>query len=69
LRQQLRLLEKSILKYGTLEDKELVLLNLGTAVLNIARLTGERAGKISNQLQTLKSKIYSAENAVQALAI
>jgi hypothetical protein len=29
LRNQLRLLEKSLLKYGSLEDKELVLLNLG----------------------------------------
>lgn len=29
LRKQLRTLEKSILKYGSLEDKELVLLNLG----------------------------------------
>lgn len=29
LRKQLRVLEKSILKYGALEDKELVLLNLG----------------------------------------
>ncbi|KAJ3322404.1 Coiled-coil domain-containing protein 77 [Boothiomyces sp. JEL0866] len=29
LRQQLRTLEKSILKYGALEDKELILLNIG----------------------------------------
>ena len=29
LRQQLRNLEKSILKYGALEDKELILLNIG----------------------------------------
>eukprot|EP00842_Homolaphlyctis_polyrhiza_P005504 jgi/Hompol1/5955/HPOL_004774-RA len=48
LRKQLRNLEKSILKYGPLEDKELVLLNL-------ARLTGERASKISTQLQNLKA--------------
>jgi hypothetical protein len=62
LRQQLRVLEKSILKYGALEDKELVLLNL-------ARVTGERAGKISNQLQSLKGKIYDAEETIQSLAI
>ncbi|KAI8899652.1 hypothetical protein BC833DRAFT_585028 [Globomyces pollinis-pini] len=60
LRQQLRVLEKNILKYGSLEDKELVLLNL-------ARLTGERASKISSQLQNLKSKIYSTEAEVQSL--
>ncbi|KAJ3276478.1 Coiled-coil domain-containing protein 77 [Terramyces sp. JEL0728] len=47
LRQQLRTLEKSILKYGALEDKELIL-------LNIARLTGEKAGKISQHLQDIK---------------
>ena len=29
LRKQLRVLEKSILKYGPLEDKELVLLTIG----------------------------------------
>lgn len=33
LRKQLRNLEKSILKYGSLEDKELVLLNMGTVTL------------------------------------
>ncbi|KAJ3262619.1 Coiled-coil domain-containing protein 77 [Boothiomyces macroporosus] len=32
LRQQLRTLEKSILKYGALEDKELVLLNIGKSI-------------------------------------
>ncbi|KAI8911664.1 hypothetical protein EDD86DRAFT_189111 [Gorgonomyces haynaldii] len=60
LRKQLRTLEKSILKYGSLEDKELVLLNL-------ARLTGERAGKISSELQALKSKVYATEQEVQSL--
>ncbi|KAJ3304372.1 Coiled-coil domain-containing protein 77 [Kappamyces sp. JEL0829] len=60
LRNQLRLLEKSILKYGSLEDKEMVLLNL-------ARLTGERASKISRQLQNIKTKVYNTEQAVQSL--
>jgi coiled-coil domain-containing protein 77 len=60
LRKQLRTLEKSILKYGCLEDKELVLLNL-------ARQTGERAGKISSDLQVLKAKVYSTEKEVQSL--
>ncbi|OAJ38725.1 hypothetical protein BDEG_22631 [Batrachochytrium dendrobatidis JEL423] len=60
LRKQLRTLEKNILKYGPLEDKELVLLNL-------ARLTGERANKISTQLQSLKAKVYATEKEVQDL--
>lgn len=62
LRKQLRTLEKSILKYGCLEDKELILLNL-------ARETGERAGKISSDLQHLKAKVYSTEKQVQSLNI
>jgi coiled-coil domain-containing protein 77 len=49
LRKQLRVLEKNLLKFGSLEDKELV-------ILNLARLTGERAGKISSQLSNLKVK-------------
>jgi hypothetical protein len=47
LRKQLRVLEKSILKYGPLEDRELVL-------LSIARETGEKAARISSDLQGLK---------------
>ncbi|KAH9252414.1 hypothetical protein BASA83_009219 [Batrachochytrium salamandrivorans] len=60
LRKQLRTLEKNILKFSPLEDKELVLLNL-------ARLTGERASKISTQLQSLKTKVYATEKEVQEL--
>ena len=47
LRKQLKVLEKSILKYGPLEDRELVLLNL-------ARDTGHKAAQISSDLQNLK---------------
>ncbi|KAJ3229229.1 Coiled-coil domain-containing protein 77 [Chytriomyces hyalinus] len=47
LRKQLKNLEKSILKYGPLEDRELVLLNM-------ARETGNRAAQISSDLQGLK---------------
>ncbi|KAJ3027291.1 UNVERIFIED_CONTAM: Coiled-coil domain-containing protein 77 [Siphonaria sp. JEL0065] len=47
LRKQLKILEKSILKYGPLEDRELVLLNL-------ARETGSKAAQISTDLQGLK---------------
>jgi hypothetical protein len=50
------------LKYGCLEDKELVLLNL-------ARETGERASKISSNLQLLKSKVYGAERDLQGLRL
>ncbi|KAI8807151.1 hypothetical protein BJ742DRAFT_813626 [Cladochytrium replicatum] len=55
LRKQLKTLEKSILKYGPLEDKELILLNL-------AQETGRRAAQISTGLQSLKAKIYATEN-------
>jgi coiled-coil domain-containing protein 77 len=51
LRQQLRNLEKNVLKYGTLEDKEMILLNL-------TRLTGERASKISGQIQNIKVWLF-----------
>lgn len=62
LRKQLKVLEKSILKYGPLEDRELVLLNL-------ARETSEKAAKISTDLQGLKTKILSTENDVKALTL
>ncbi len=63
LRKQLKLLEKNILKYGPLEDKELVLLTIGKSlhrastlshVYCIAKNTGEKAEKISTELQGLK---------------
>jgi hypothetical protein len=77
LRTQLRTLEKSLLKYGSLEDKELILLNLGISWYTftfslilftfVARLTGERAGKISQQLQHLK--VMNSELFVNAVFI
>ena len=61
LRKQLKVLEKNILKFGPLEDKELVLLNL-------ARETGLKAAKISTDLQGYKSKIYNIEKQVESPA-
>ncbi|KAJ3223318.1 Coiled-coil domain-containing protein 77 [Clydaea vesicula] len=61
LRKQLRNLEKSVLKYGPLEDKELTL-------LDIARQTGLKAEKIASTLSDLKSKVYSTENKLSSLA-
>ncbi|KNC97914.1 uncharacterized protein SPPG_09420 [Spizellomyces punctatus DAOM BR117] len=60
LRKQLKVLERSILKYAPLEDKELVLLNL-------AKETGERVGKISSELHGLKAKVYATEEEVRSL--
>ncbi|ORY48279.1 hypothetical protein BCR33DRAFT_714666 [Rhizoclosmatium globosum] len=60
LRKQLKILEKSILKYGPLEDRELVLLNL-------ARETGTRAAQISTDLQGLKNRVLGVENDVRGL--
>ncbi|KAI9352724.1 hypothetical protein BDR26DRAFT_1002869 [Obelidium mucronatum] len=60
LRKQLKILEKSILKYGPLEDRELVLLNL-------ARETGSKAAQISTDLQGLKNKVLSTENDLRSL--
>ncbi|KAI9204825.1 uncharacterized protein BJ171DRAFT_503751 [Polychytrium aggregatum] len=62
LRKQLKTLEKHILKYGPLEDKELLL-------LNIARETGSRAAKMSTDLSNLKAKVYATEKQVQSLAL
>ncbi|KAJ3124676.1 Coiled-coil domain-containing protein 77 [Physocladia obscura] len=62
LRKQLKVLEKSILKYGPLEDRELVLLNL-------ARETSNRAAQISSDLHGLKSKMMNAENDLRTLII
>ncbi|KAJ3356272.1 Coiled-coil domain-containing protein 77 [Entophlyctis luteolus] len=62
LRKQLKMLEKSILKYGPLEDRELVLLNL-------ARETGHRAAQISSDLQNLKNKVLSTEQDLRSLVI
>ena len=61
LRKSLKKLEKYILKFGPLEDKELVL-------LDIARETGLKIEKISSSLSGLKNRIYSAENELRNLA-
>ncbi|KAJ3059687.1 Coiled-coil domain-containing protein 77, partial [Podochytrium sp. JEL0797] len=62
LRKQLKVLEKSILRYGPLEDRELVLLNL-------ARETGVKAAQISTELQGLKNKVLGVEHDLRSLAI
>ncbi|KAI9343889.1 hypothetical protein DFJ73DRAFT_941775, partial [Zopfochytrium polystomum] len=62
LRKQLRSLEKSILKYGPLEDKELILLSL-------ARETSAKATQISTELQGLKTKVLVAERDLRSLPI
>ena len=67
LRKQLRVLEKNILKYGSLEDKELILLNLGNLKLSKARITGEKANQISSDLQSIKTKVYQTENMVKSI--
>ncbi|KAJ3036047.1 Coiled-coil domain-containing protein 77 [Rhizophlyctis rosea] len=61
LRKQLKTLEKNILKYSPLEDKELVLLNL-------ARETGERVAKISTGLHGLKAKVHATEEELRSVA-
>ncbi|KAI9093069.1 hypothetical protein DFS34DRAFT_652657 [Phlyctochytrium arcticum] len=60
LRKQLKMLERNILRYAPLEDKELVLLNL-------AKETGQRVSKISSELHGLKAKIYSTEEDVRSI--
>ncbi|KAJ3171579.1 Coiled-coil domain-containing protein 77 [Geranomyces variabilis] len=54
LRRQLKLLERGILKYAPLEDRELVL-------LKIAKETGDRVARMSSDLHGLKAKVYSAD--------
>ncbi|TPX36904.1 hypothetical protein SmJEL517_g00870 [Synchytrium microbalum] len=60
LRSKLKTLEKQILKYGPLEDREL-------ALLNMARETGERAASISTNLQRLKQNLFALEEETQQL--
>ncbi|KAI8618983.1 hypothetical protein BC830DRAFT_1106272 [Chytriomyces sp. MP71] len=62
LRKQLKTLEKSILRFAPLEDRELVLLNM-------ARETAIRAAKISTDLSGLKNKILNTERDLRSLVI
>ncbi|TPX62336.1 hypothetical protein PhCBS80983_g00448 [Powellomyces hirtus] len=61
LRRQLRTLERAILKYAPLEDRELVL-------LRIAKETGDRVARISSDLHGLKAKVYGVERDLHAEA-
>lgn len=60
LRKQLKGLEKHILKFGPVEDREMRL-------LTIARESGKKAEKISGDLHNLKGKVYDLEWDVQRL--
>ncbi|TPX51280.1 hypothetical protein SeMB42_g00278 [Synchytrium endobioticum] len=60
LRSKLKTLEKQILKYGPLEDREL-------ALLTMARETGEKASTISTNLQRLKQNLFALEEETQQL--
>ena len=60
LRSKLKTLEKQILKYGPLEDREL-------ALLSMARETGEKATSISTNLQRLKQNLFALEQDTQEL--
>ncbi|KAI8826843.1 uncharacterized protein EV422DRAFT_549502 [Fimicolochytrium jonesii] len=62
LRKQLKHLERSILKYAPLEDRELVL-------LNIAKETGERVAKMSSDLHGLKAKVYAADRDLRMVPV
>ena len=75
------MLEKNILKYSPLEDKELVLLNLGMlpsltisrvwiwkSHIPAARETGERVAKISSGLHGLKAKVHATEQDIRSIA-
>lgn len=55
LRRNIRDLEKSLLKFGPLEDRELVL-------LTIAQQTGKKADKIGKEISGLKGKVYGVES-------
>ena len=60
LRKQLKTLEKTILKFGPLEDRECVL-------LTETQKTGQRAVKISKDLIGLKGKIWQSEKDLRNL--
>ncbi|KAJ1562742.1 Coiled-coil domain-containing protein 77 [Nowakowskiella sp. JEL0078] len=61
LRKQLKTLERSILKYAPLEDKELVLLGM-------AQATGQKVAHMSTTLQGLKAKVYQTEMHMKSFA-
>lgn len=61
LRKQLKTLEKHILKFGPLEDREL-------ALLEIARNTGQKAEKVQGDLVGLKQKMYQVEQDLRSIA-
>jgi len=60
LRKQVKILEKQILKFGPLEDREEILLQL-------AQETGLKAEKVHGELTGLKAKIYRVENEMRSL--
>lgn len=61
LRKQMQGLEKVIVKFGPLEDREALL-------LKVAKGTNLRASKTSSELQHLKGKIYEMETNLRSLA-
>ncbi|RKP16842.1 hypothetical protein ROZALSC1DRAFT_31297, partial [Rozella allomycis CSF55] len=64
LKKQVKILEDALIqqqKMKTLDDKELLLLNL-------AKETGIKASKMSNELRNLKSKMYRLERDAHQLA-
>ena len=61
LRKQLRQLEKSLLKFAPLQDKEFALLALATK-------TATNVDQISNNLIKLKNSIYRTEKEVREIS-
>ncbi|CAG8459345.1 50_t:CDS:10 [Ambispora leptoticha] len=60
LRKELKGLEKQILKYAPIDDRELHLLTL-------AQETGEHVEKVSKQLRDLKAQVYTTEKELHEL--
>lgn len=62
LRRDIKRMEKTLLKFGPLEDRELVL-------LGIVQETGRKADGIGRELRGVKNKVYGIENQIQGLEL
>ncbi|KAL7749923.1 hypothetical protein RI367_004799 [Sorochytrium milnesiophthora] len=62
LRKQVQSLEKIIIKFGQVDDRELELLDSAAGV-------GRKASKIQDQVTVLKRKMYQAEEELRGMAI
>ena len=62
LRREIKKMEKMVLRFGPLEDKEL-------ALLGLVQETGRKADGIGRELRGVKGKVYGVEDKLMGLEI